>query len=158
LIAAVLGVGLLAYGTWCCLDWMVRREIVRASLWASETWPDILSLSSEQRSKIMPLEKAFRNSMGPLQAELAQSEMALCRLLMALKPERKAMSRALGRVTELQRLREERVLDHLLALRRVLSPEQQRRLFTTLMKDLCRGCRAATGSKKDFCGFCQGAG
>jgi hypothetical protein len=36
-----------------------------------------------------------------------------------------------------------------------LDEYQQKQLFTTLMSDLCKGCRAATGDKMDHCGMCD---
>lgn len=159
LIAALIlaGVGLLAYGTWCCLDWMAKRHVHAAhgSLWASETWPKLLSLSPDQRSQIAPMEKALEENSNRLQIELAQNQIALCRMMMSqAKPDPAAMRKVASRISDLRKQREEKTLTHLLALREILNPDQQKKLFTTMMRDICQGCRTATGGKKDYCGMC----
>lgn len=159
LIAAVLlaGVGALTCGTWRCLNWMAMCHVQAAhgSLWASETWPKLLSLSDEQSSKIAPLEKALKKDTDRLQVELTQEQIALCRSMMSQdKRESAAIHKAMSRISDLQNQKQEKVLNHLMALREILSPDQQKKLFTTMMRDICQGCRAATGGKKDYCGMC----
>jgi Spy/CpxP family protein refolding chaperone len=159
LIAALIlaGVGLLAYGTWCCLDWMAKRHVHAAhgSLWASETWPKLLSLSQDQRAKIEPLENALKKDLDGLQVELAKDQIALCRAMMSqAKLDPAVMQKAAGRISGLQKKSEEKTMGHLLALREILNPDQQKKLFTTMMRDICQGCRTATGGKKDYCGMC----
>lgn len=159
LIAAVClaGIGLLAYGTWCCLDWMAKRHVHAAhgSLWVSETWPELLGLSPDQRSKISSLENSLTQNVNGLQIELAHNQIALCRAMMSeAKLDPVDMRKAVRRISDLQTKREEGTLSHLLALREILSPDQQKKLFTTMMRDICQGCRTATGGKMDYCGMC----
>lgn len=154
--AFLLATGILAAGTWHCLGWMTQRQMNQGNLMASSTWTKMLNLTTDQRSKIQPLETSLRKEMALMQTELAMHEMTLCRLTMGSAPlDRKAISKELGTLTDLQRRKEERVIDHLAALRGILTPGQQKTLFMTLMTDICRGCRQATGSRKDYCGLCN---
>lgn len=159
LIAALIvaGIGVLAYGTWCCLNWMAIRHVHadHGSLWASQTWPKVLSLDQDQRSKIAPMERALKKDTDRLQVELAKEQIALCRAMMSeTNGDQTSMRKMMGRISQLQRDKDEKIMNHLAALRTILTPEQQRKLFTTMMRDICQGCRAATGGKKDFCGMC----
>ena len=154
----LLVVGVLAFGTWRCMGWMVdcRMRTAQGTRWSSETWPRLLNLSEEQRSKIQPMEKALAGDMSRLQNELTQKQIALCRSMMSpAQPDAKAMARTVEEISTLKMRKEQKMLDHLLALRRVLTSDQQKVLFTTMMQDICRGCRRTTGAKQDYCGFCK---
>ncbi|MBI4669548.1 MAG: hypothetical protein HY747_10285, partial [Elusimicrobia bacterium] len=81
-------------------------------------------------------------------------QITLCRLMMGEdEPDRKTLASVAGKINELRGRREEKTLDHLLAMRQVLNPRQQRKLLAALMKDFCCGCRMA-GGKKCLCGMC----
>jgi Spy/CpxP family protein refolding chaperone len=154
--AAVVLVGFLAFGTWRCMGWMVDQRMAQGNLWSSATWSKLLNLTKEQRAKIRPMEKDLKTDMGRLQNELAQKQIALCQLMMSPgQPDRKALDQTLDEVSALQKQKEEKTLDHLMSLREVLTPEQQKTLFSTMMMDICQGCRQATGTQKDHCGHCK---
>jgi len=150
-------VGILAFGTWHCMGWMVdQRMASRGSLWASDTWPKLLNLSDQQRSQIQPMEKALRADMNHLQDELAQKQIALCGMMMSsAQPDPKVMDKTVQEISTLQMEKEKKTLAHLMSLRQMLTPEQQKTLFTTMMMDICRGCRKTTGGRKDYCGLCK---
>ena len=155
-ILAILGIGVVASGTWCCLGWMMKRQMGQSSLLKSESWPTMLALTHQQRSQIEPMEKKLRNDLAPLDIEVAEKQMSVCRLMMSSgQVDRGAIHRALERISDLQRQKDEEIIDHLAAVRTLLNHDQREKLFTTLMTDLCRGCRAATGSKTDYCGMCK---
>jgi Spy/CpxP family protein refolding chaperone len=155
---AALFVGLLAFGTWRCMGWMVDSRMTQGqgSLWASGTWPKLLNLTDAQRSQIQPLEKSLRADMNRLKDELAQKQIALCDLMMSPgEPDLKTLDKTAADIASLQMEKEKKTLAHLMSLRRVLTTEQQKTLFTTMMMDICQGCRAATGGRKDHCGHCK---
>ena len=154
----LLAVGLLAFGTWRCMGWMVdcRMRTAQGTLWSSETWPKLLNLSAEQRSKVQPLEKDLAGDMNRLQNDLTQKQIALCRAMMSpARPDAKAMARTVDEISTLQKQEQQKMLAHLLSLRQVLTPDQQKVLFTTMMQDICQGCRRTTGAKQDYCGLCK---
>ncbi|MBI4369074.1 MAG: periplasmic heavy metal sensor [Elusimicrobia bacterium] len=150
------GTGLVAYGTWCCLDWMVKRRMNEKSLWASETWSQFLDLSPQQRSNVQLMEAKLQGDLATLQTELTQNQIALCRLMMTPKAlDKGTLNKILGKTNALRNQKEDKMLNHFIALRETLNPGQQKRLFTALMRDVCQGCRISTGSKKDYCGLCE---
>jgi Spy/CpxP family protein refolding chaperone len=156
LFSAVILIGLLIAGTWYCLGWMTRKQMAQGDLFNSATWQATLNLTTEQEIRIKPLEQELKKDLAPLDIDVMKNQMELCRLMMTPGHlDRNAISRLSGRIGDLQRKREERVIDHLVVLRTVLDERQQKQLFTTLMNDLCKGCRTATGNQMDHCGMCD---
>jgi len=155
-LAMTLGIGLLAVGTWHCLGWMMDKHMVQGQLFDSQRWPTMLNLNAEQRAKLQPLEQKLKTDLMPLETELAMNQMALCRLTMSTESiDRKTISQTLDQIGLIEKRKEERVVDHLVVLRTILTADQQQKLFTTLMTDICRGCRTNTKDKKDHCGLCK---
>jgi Spy/CpxP family protein refolding chaperone len=156
LTLALLSVGLVALGTWRCMGWMVECKMTQGSLWSSATWPRILHLTNDQQSQIQPLEKSFKGDSNRLQIKLTQKQIALCRVLMDSGAADPLVARKLvNEINGLQKQRDLAMVDHLLALKTVLNPAQQQTLMTTMMQDVCQGCRSSTGSNKDYCGLCK---
>lgn len=155
-LSVVVLIGVLASLTWCCMDIMMKRHMTQGAFLDSETWPRVLNLTADQRLKINPLEANFKKEIAGLQADLATKEIRLCRLMMTTgKPDAKAMQEALNEVSSLRKQKDEVTLNHLIALREVLNPDQQKKLYTTLMQDICIGCRQGAGEKTDYCGLCN---
>ena len=155
LLAGLASTAALAYGTWCCLDWMAQRHAAQSGVASSPDWAATLALSAAQRGRIEPLQKKLDSDVSRVQVELAENRIALCRLMMTPgKADGRAVERTLAKISSLETRKEEMTSRHLLALRQMLTPDQQKRLFTALMKDICQGCRAATGNGKDLCGMC----
>lgn len=149
-------VALLAFGTWHCMGWIMDRRMAQGVLRDSETWPKILNLTNDQRAKIEPLEKSMRSDMNRLEDDLAQKQIALCGMMMSSdQPDTKTMNQLLNDISALRNRKERGMVSHLTALRQVLSPAQQKVLFTTMMQDICQGCRRSTGGHKDHCGLCK---
>ena len=155
-LGLLVSVGVLASVTWCCMDFMMKRHMAKGALWDVQTWPKVLNLTAEQRSKITPLEIGLKKETDALQSELAKNEIAFCQLMMSSgKPDTQAMNETLNKVGDLRKRKDALMLNHLVALRGVLNPEQQEKLFSTLMQDICIGCRHGTGDKTDHCGLCN---
>lgn len=153
-LAALIAV--LASLTWCCMDLMMKRNMSQARLSQSETWDQKLNLSAEQRAKINPLEKALMKDLDEIQAKIAQFQMDNCKAMMSSGPlDRKVLTQNLDAIDGLQRHKNERTVDHLMALREILNPDQQKMLLTTIMRDICQGCRVSTGGRRDYCGMCD---
>jgi Spy/CpxP family protein refolding chaperone len=152
----LLSVGVVALGTWRCMGWMVECKMTQGSLWASATWPRMLNLTNEQQSRIQPLEKTFKADANRLQIELTQKQIALCHVLMASgAADPRAARQLVNEINGLQKQRDLAMVDHLLGLKTILNPSQQQKLMTTMMQDVCQGCRSSTGSDKDYCGLCK---
>jgi Spy/CpxP family protein refolding chaperone len=149
-------IAVLASLTWCCMDLMMKRHMSQAHLSQSATWDQKLNLTAEQRAKINPLEKTFMKDVDEIQAKITQFQMDNCRTMMSSGPlDRKVLAQNLSAITDLQRRKDERTVDHLMALREILNPDQQKILLTTIMRDICQGCRVSTGGKRDYCGMCN---
>lgn len=156
LLSVIIFIGVLIAGTWHCLGWMTQKQMAQGDLFNSSTWLTALKLTPEQEIRIKPLEQQLKQDLGPLDMDVMKSQMELCRLMMTPGTlDRNVISQLSARIGDLHRKREERVIDHLVVLRAVLDEGQQKQLFTTLMSDLCKGCRAATGDNMDHCGMCE---
>src|SRR5712691_2488849 len=117
---AIITVGLVAFGTWHCLGWMVQRQMTQGSLWSSETWPRMLHVTDAQGASLQPLERTFQMENSRLQVDLTMKQIALCHLMMSQAPvDRSAAVQLVHQINDLQKQRDLRMLDHLLALRQI---------------------------------------
>lgn len=152
--------GLLALGTWKGLHAVgakYAKETPRLSHY--ESWAKLLELSEDQKKQISGLELEFKKDLETIEPELAKARIALCRLLMENgASHRDETSVAIEKISGLTSKQETRTAAYLLSLKGLLTADQQRKLFQTLMKDLCSHCRThltTTKMKEDLCGMCQ---
>ncbi|MBI3292854.1 MAG: periplasmic heavy metal sensor [Elusimicrobia bacterium] len=118
-------------------------------------WERLLDLDPRQRAELARIETGFSQDLKQLETELAKTRMALCRVLRQAPTGTPAVDPYIQTVARLQTDQEQRVVSHLTQLRRLLRPDQDQRLFETLMQDICTGCRTATGSDQCICGMCE---
>lgn len=116
----------------------VAVQVVRARAPALPLM-QVLTLGSEQRARIMELRGSFladreaaRHRTSALRAELAT-------LLTADRPDEAAIDAVIGRISASQTALQHRVVDHVLAVRGVLTPEQRPRFEELMRKQLTAG-------------------
>ena len=95
-----------------------------------------LSLSEEQIVKFQEYRKAFHAELDGLSAQQNDLRRLLIEELAAPTPDRKRLSEINERINRLQFKAQERVIDHLLAVKAVLGPEQQEKFLSIILQRL----------------------
>lgn len=156
-LGAVFAVGVVAFGTWCALYRVAScQAAVSTKTVAIDQWPDLLKLDSKQRREIEPMLGDLKKEMNQIEAELATGHISLCQLMMMPETtDQKSAESLMNQMAELRKRKDQKMVEHLFAIRGLLNSDQQKTLFMTMMQDICVQCRAATGDHKDRCGFCK---
>ena len=98
-----------------------------------------MSLTSRQRRQCAVSDEAFEQRRSALTVTLAERQAKLMEVLRQPHPGRAEIDKALAAVSETQAALQRAVVDHLLALKSVLTARQQEELFESLGRHLC-GC------------------
>lgn len=155
-MGAVVLTGLIAFGTWHCLKYAVVCQMGNVNSTKIENWPDLLKLDASQRQKAAPMLAQFKSDMNQLQMQLADSQISFCKLMMqSSSTEQKDAKNVIDQLNQLRKQKDEMTFGHLMAMKKILTPEQEKILYTTIMQDICVECRAATGMNKEHCGMCD---
>jgi Spy/CpxP family protein refolding chaperone len=93
-----------------------------------------LVLSGEQTEKFQEYRKAFHAELDSLSARQNDLRRLLVKELAAATPDRKQMSGLNERINRLQLEAQERVLTHLLDVRAILNPEQQKKFLSIILQ------------------------
>ncbi len=96
---------------------------------------------AEQEKKLEPLEKTLRLSRSLIQAQVAVERMALCRLIRADSLDQKAIDHSVQNLGRLYTEQEKLVIDHLVAMRRLMRPDQKEKFFDNLVRGICETSR-----------------
>ena len=96
--------------------------------WAEQA----LELRDPQRSRVRTEYAEFRKKMWEIRTRAEQNRVVLLDLLAAPKPDRKAIQECLSRIAADNQKLQELVVEHLLALKGMISPQQVQRLMNTL--------------------------
>jgi Spy/CpxP family protein refolding chaperone len=98
-----------------------------------------LALTSRQRRQCAVSDETFEQRRSALTVTLTARQAKLMEVLRKPDPGRAEVDRALDAVSETQAALQRAVVDHLLALKSVLTADQQKALFDSLGRHLC-GC------------------
>lgn len=150
---------LVAFGSWRILHAVGKKYAKQTpELTRYETWSHLLGLNDSQRIEIGRLEASLKMDLEEVEPQLALARIDLCRLMMRENESPKAeLSRLLRAVGDYERHQEAQTVSYLIELKKILSPDQQKKLFKTLAQEICVGCRSGLTHKKidhDLCGFC----
>lgn len=115
-----------------------------------------MDLSNEQQMKIKQLGGEFNKNFTDIQTQLATERISLCTLMMSTAAANAGVQPYIGRISRLETDQHRLVVEHLLSLKDVLNPEQNKKFFGAMMEDICQGCQEMCGISKDFCGMCEG--
>lgn len=142
--------------TYLCLEHFgYSRHAAPAGVSAAHAWAHQIGLNHEQEAKLEPLEKALQKDLSDLQIKLAQERIALCALMRQDFSDPKELDAYIRRVGALEAEQQKRVVQHLLTMRGLLTPDQKEKFFDAIMQGICQGCRTSTGNGKDMCGMCK---
>ncbi len=118
-------------------------------------WAHAIGLSSEQEKTIEPLEKTLKKDLGSVQVELADERMELCRLMHSEPVNRVKLEQQLSTICDLEKKQQMRVVEHLLAMKAVMTPQQKDRFFEQMMRKLCPHCQGQGGKDHESCRWCK---
>lgn len=96
-------------------------------------------LESDQRTKILALREDFHAFRKSSSAQTSELRGRLADLLKSETPERAAIDDLLGRINESQAALQARVVEHVLAVRGALRPDQRPAFEKQMTKNLQRG-------------------
>lgn len=97
-----------------------------------------LNLSEKQAGKMRTLQRDFQQSVRLLQRHIGRKRATLIDLLMAAELDRAQIYRTRSEIDSLQAAIQRLTIDHLIAEKQLLRPDQQRRFFRILQKQLLR--------------------
>lgn len=153
--AMVLTLGVAMVTTYLCLEHFVfSRRTAPQGVVAAHAWVHKIGLTPDQEEKLKPLDVSLEKDLKGLQVKLAQERMALCTLLRDGASDSKELDEYVARVGALESQQQRRVVQHLIVMRDILTPDQKEKFFNAIMQDICLGCRTTIGDGKDMCGMC----
>lgn len=112
-----------------------------------------LVFTPEQKKKLKPLESELSKKLERIQLKLAEKRISMCRLLKQ-EGTKADLRRYVNEVSKIETRQHELIIDHLIAMRGILTPEQKEKFFAAIMSDICHACRGITGRSKCMCGKC----
>jgi len=95
-----------------------------------------LSLSAEQITKFQEFRKAFHAELDSLSAQQNDLRQKLIQEIAAPTPDRKLLSEINESINWLQIKAQERVINHLLDVKTILGPEQQKKFLSIILQRL----------------------
>ncbi len=98
-----------------------------------------LSLAESQKSRIEVLHKPFRSKVDQLKTEFRQQKDELSDLLLEPNPTAESINAKLDEIAALQVELQKVVVAHLLEIKEILTPEQQKRFFAMIIEELSPG-------------------
>jgi len=113
-----------------------------------------LKLSKEQKEKIDSLKKDLAKELVSLRKELATERIKLAQLLTEEKPGQKEIDKSIEKISSLLKEQQRKTISHTLKIKEILTPEQEKKFFSSLTQYFCEGCRAEIGSGECICGKC----
>ena len=111
-----------------------------------------LSLSESQLKQLKPLEKSLELKMEKLRILLREKRGELVDLLTEPQPDQKAIANKLNEIASGQVELEKEIVTHLLQIKEILTPMQQKKFFALIEDRLCPGgkhrpCKCKHGHK-----------
>jgi Spy/CpxP family protein refolding chaperone len=100
-----------------------------------------LHLSEEQRAKFEAMGKDFRERMDVLRKQTHTDREELTQLLLKSEVDREKIEKKIDAISMAQKEVQLEVIDHLLKLKKILTPEQQREFFSMIIKRMSPGGR-----------------
>lgn len=134
----------------------VKSMASKDDLTSFHAWAHTIGLTTDQESQIEPLEQSLKRDVSSIQTRLAEERMTLCRFMHEQPMNRSRIDRQLESVCELEKAQQKRVIDHLLAMKAVMTPEQNDRFYQQMMSQMCPHCRGQGGKDHKNCEWCQG--
>jgi Spy/CpxP family protein refolding chaperone len=89
-------------------------------------------MTPEQRTRVEDLSAGFQRECRGIRTRMRERRRDLFRLLAAPETDDATIAARMGEIAGLQAALQQRMVRHLLAVREILTPEQQRKLFDLL--------------------------
>ena len=110
---------------------------------------DALGLSPAQKRDLDKLQLTMQEKMKPLQNDARRARLELMALLQKPEPDSKAIQEKLSEISRLQSEMQSNAVENLLNMKKILTVEQQKRLFKTLCIGICPGSYGGSGCESD---------
>ncbi|OVE76958.1 hypothetical protein BVX98_03905 [bacterium F11] len=116
-----------------------------------------LNLTEDQKYQLNPHETALKKGLDDLQLQLAEKRISVCTLLNVSSSDKEKIMASVDEIGALQTQQQKLVVQHLLAMRDTLTPEQSEEFFGAMMTDICLKCRKhlCLTDEKCMCGKCS---
>lgn len=124
---------------------------------ARADWTKELKLSKEQQQKLAELEAHVEPQFQKSLIQLSQVRLLLCDLLRKSELKEKDIEKYTNEIARIQAEEEKLTVLHLFNMKKILTPEQDSKFFSAIMKDICVECRNSTGIHDCQCGLCNTA-
>jgi Spy/CpxP family protein refolding chaperone len=112
-----------------------------------------LNLNSEQIATCDEFNRIFQEKTVKIRKGLRHDKIRLAELLMAPEVDKPELDGTVETISELQKELQLEVVNHLLNLKTILTPEQQEKLFTMIVRRMCvdgfRGKRPGAPAQKE---------
>jgi Spy/CpxP family protein refolding chaperone len=110
---------------------------------------DALGLSPAQKRDLDKLQQTMQENMKPLQNDARRARLELMALLQKPEPDSKAIREKLSEISRLQSEMQSIAVENLLNMKKILTLEQQKRLFETLCIGICPGGHGGRSCERD---------
>jgi len=112
-------------------------------------WYKHLSLSESQKSRMEALDKPFRSKVNQLKDQLRRKNDELSELLLESNSTAEGINAKLDEIATLQAELQKVVVAHLLKIKEMLTPEQQKRFFSMIIEELSPGGMSRHGEHSE---------
>ena len=102
--------------------------------------PDDITLNATQKEHILNLEGVYCQCRDELSLQIDRKRLALADSLLQTKPDVFAIDTLLADIGKLQINLEKKTIEHILAIKNQLAPEQQERFILPIVKEIRRRC------------------
>ena len=106
-----------------------------------------MKLSSEQKNQVENLDRTFELDTGKACKELHNKRKALNAALLKTQTDKKEIDSIISEISRLQGVLEKRVVLHLLKVKQVFTPVQQKKFFSMIEEEMCK-CEEHHGGMK----------
>lgn len=105
--------------------------------------PGGLNLTPEQQERLRPLESVYCQCRNELAVAIDQRRLRLGSMLLQDAPDLAEVDKLLQEIAQLQSTMEKETVEHILKIRRVMTPEQSRGFTQLIVRELQRRCQHA---------------
>jgi Spy/CpxP family protein refolding chaperone len=121
-------------------------------------WAEILKLNPAQKTKLTKVDKKYYGEFLKLRKNLLEKRMDLCQVMIDPQTEREKLYQRMQDICTEQTAQQNRTIDHLMEIKKLLTPDQQTKFFSIIMKEMCHGYEMECGMKMKDCVCGQGMG
>jgi Spy/CpxP family protein refolding chaperone len=121
------------------VGWIYTKSENKKDDWSKRFEKQSLNLSESQKREMDSLRLDLQKKMKPIQLKARQARIELMELVKDPSPDKNAIMSKQAEITQLQSDIQKLVVDNLLQMKNILSPDQQKVLFDTMCTGFCGG-------------------